>query len=39
MVCAISVFSTGFPGSDAPGKINPRAPLRVFGVTSAICAT
>jgi len=38
-VCGSSVFSPGLPGSDAAGKIRPRAPRLVFGVTSAICAT
>jgi len=39
MVCGSSVFSPGLPGSDAAGRIRPRAPRCVFGVTSAICAT
>jgi hypothetical protein len=38
-VCGSNWFSTGLPGSEAAGRISPRAPRLVFGVTSAIWVT
>jgi hypothetical protein len=38
-VCGGSVFSAGFPGAWPAGRMNSRAPRRVFSVTSQICAT